>query len=154
MSSPTQKSRSDPSRFLIGIDDTDNVDTRGTGYRARRLCELLASRGFPGVGVTRHQLLVDPRIPYTSHNSSACLEVAARVREDERTDAGGEADTVAVCRDYLRRHSAPESDVGLCVARRDRVHHGIVAFGERAKVDILTPMPMSLRERGKCIWKD
>ena len=65
--------------LLIGIDDTDNLDTRGTGYRARTLAQGLVDAGLAAVhGITRHQLLVDPRIPYTSHNSSACLQTTAR----------------------------------------------------------------------------
>ena len=60
----------------IGIDDTDNLTSRGTGSRARELIELLEEKKLAkGLAVTRHQLLVDDRVPYTSHNSSACLVV-------------------------------------------------------------------------------
>jgi len=39
------------------------------GRRARQLGERLAADGLAEVdGITRHQLLIDPRIPYTSHN--------------------------------------------------------------------------------------
>ena len=57
--------------ILIGLDDTDNAVSRGTGYLARTLLGELARRGCRPIGVTRHQLLLDARIPYTSHNSSA-----------------------------------------------------------------------------------
>ena len=30
-------------RFLVGIDDTDNLESRGTGHRARQLSEALAA---------------------------------------------------------------------------------------------------------------
>lgn len=60
--------------LLVGIDDTDNAYTPGTGRRARALLRELAAAGLGApAGATRHQLLVDDRIPYTSHNSSACL---------------------------------------------------------------------------------
>ncbi len=59
--------------FLIGIDDTDNLSSRGTGWLARRLSDECASRGLRPLGVTRHQFLVHPAIPYTSHNSGACI---------------------------------------------------------------------------------
>lgn len=60
--------------LLIGIDDTDNPYTPGTGRRARALLHELQAAGLGSpAGATRHQLLVDDRIPYTSHNSSACL---------------------------------------------------------------------------------
>lgn len=63
-------------KLLIGIDDTDNLESRGTGYRVRQLANWLSEKNLVvPLGITRHQLLVDPRIPYTSHNSSACLVV-------------------------------------------------------------------------------
>jgi len=30
-------------RFLVGIDDTDNLESRGKGHRARQLSEALAA---------------------------------------------------------------------------------------------------------------
>ena len=116
-------------RFLVGIDDTDNLDSRGTGHRARQLGDVLTGAGIPAVGVTRHQLLVDPRIPYTSHNSSACLEVTC--------SPAREGDVVGLCREFLLRESAPGSDAGLCVARREQAGQNIVTFGHRAKVEVL-----------------
>lgn len=60
--------------LLVGIDDTDDHWSPGTGRRARALLHELAAAGLGApAGATRHQLLVDDRIPYTSHNSSACL---------------------------------------------------------------------------------
>lgn len=117
-------------RFLIGIDDTDNLESRGTGHRARQLGDALAEAGVEPLGVTRHQLLVDPRIPYTSHNSSACIDV--------RAAADREAAVIELCRAFLIEHSAEGSDAGLCVAPADRVGDDIVAFGSRAKQDVLT----------------
>ena len=62
------------SRILIGIDDTDDSESTGTGCLAQRLVGVLGEAGLgSAVGITRHQLLIDPRIPYTSHNSSACI---------------------------------------------------------------------------------
>ena len=58
--------------FLIGIDDTDNETSPGTGRLARKLQEECIPRGLISLGVTRHQFLVDPAIAYTSHNSGAC----------------------------------------------------------------------------------
>ena len=118
-------------RYLIGIDDTDNPDSRGTGFRARQLGARLADAGL-GVtrGITRHQLLVHPDIPYTSHNSSACLDVDL---------TGGELGTLAgFCRDYLAAESAPGSDAGLCIAAFDGVAETVVEFGRSAKQVVLT----------------
>jgi len=96
--------------LLSGIDDTDHLESRGTGYHVRQLANWLAeNRPAAPNGITRHQLLVDPQIPYTSHNSSACLSV-----ETENAEDGWEA-----CREYLLRESAIGSDVGLRRAGED-----------------------------------
>jgi hypothetical protein len=50
--------------LFIGLDDTDNLESRGTGYLARRIAAVLAA-DYALLGVTRHQLLVDPRVPCT-----------------------------------------------------------------------------------------
>ena len=63
------------SLFLIGIDDTDNQTSPGTGQLARRLAAEASTRGAVNRGITRHQFLVDGRIPYTSHNSGACVAI-------------------------------------------------------------------------------
>ena len=62
--------------ILLGIDDTDTLESIGTGAMARELGAHLERMAMGTVeGITRHQLLVHPDIPYTSHNSAACLEV-------------------------------------------------------------------------------
>ena len=118
-------------RYLVAIDDTDNLESRGTGYRSRQLCDAIGASGIGhGLGVTRHQLLVDPRIPYTSHNSAACLEVEAP------GDAASEL--FALGRDFLLRESAPGSDAGLAVIDAGAVPVTIRKFGVRAKQEVLT----------------
>jgi hypothetical protein len=118
-------------QILIGIDDTDNLETHGTGRRARQLGEMLTADGLAEVdGITRHQLLIDPRIPYTSHNSSACLLV--RTRDDRLPDL------IAAAQWFLLRESAPGSDAGLCVAHRSQITMAQQDFGQRAKREVLT----------------
>jgi hypothetical protein len=116
-------------KLLIGIDDTDNLESRGTGYIVRQLANWLVENhlAVPG-GITRHQLLMDTRIPYTSHNSSACLSV--------------EADSVLsvwdACCEFLLRASASGSDAGLCIARPEQISDRVMGFGNRAKLEVLT----------------
>jgi hypothetical protein len=118
-------------RYLVAIDDTDNLESRGTGYRSRQLCDAIGAAGIGrGLGVTRHQLLVDPRIPYTSHNSSACLEIEA--------PADAAAALFALGREFLLRESAPGSDAGLAVIDVGAVPEAVMAFGGRAKREVLT----------------
>jgi hypothetical protein len=80
-------------------------------------------------GVSRHQLLLHPDIPYTSHNSSACLDTTL-------TD-GSPADIVDFCREYLARESAEGSDAGLCIAAFDSLADEVGTFGRRAKEVVL-----------------
>src|SRR5512142_2675464 len=112
--------------LLIGVDDTDNLETRGTGHRVRQLAEWLEKNKLAGPkGITRHQLLVHPQIPYTSHNSSACLYVEA-----ENVDDVWEAS-----REFLLHESAPGSDVGLCLGEWESIPEEALTFGGRAKAE-------------------
>jgi len=116
-------------RVLIGIDDTDNKDSRGTGYRSRKLGKLIGKENLGALeGITRHQLFYDPRIPYTSQNSSACLEVFSNDIEK----------LTILCRDFLIEDSAIGSDAGLAVSEYSKVNSEIVNWGIRAKKEVLT----------------
>jgi hypothetical protein len=116
-------------KIYIGIDDTDNLETRGTGYQARSLGFSLMDAGlFHLHSITRHQLLVDSRIPFTSHNSSACLV------GDSESDL---QILISHCRDFLIRESAHDSDAGLCVALEDSIREDLTEFGLKAKREIL-----------------
>src|SRR5437870_2586916 len=56
--------------IYVGIDDTDTLDTPGTNQLARALAAQIAST-HECLLIVRHQLLDDPRVPYTSKNGSA-----------------------------------------------------------------------------------
>lgn len=115
--------------LYIGLDDTDNAESRGTGRLARSVAGGLVV-DYPLVGVTRHQLLVDPSIPYTSHNSSAAL----RFTVSEGIDL---ADIQARVRALMLADFQPGSDPGLCVAA-DPVPAAVSEFGRRAQQMVLT----------------
>jgi tRNA(Ile2) C34 agmatinyltransferase TiaS len=115
--------------IFVGMDDTDNHESRGTGRLARAVAEDLMV-DFPVLGVTRHQLLVDPRVPYTSHNSSATICLQGQAATDlkalfERVKALMLADFVT------------DSDPGLCVAI-EPVAQAVTDFGQRAKTELVT----------------
>ncbi len=117
--------------YLIGIDDTDNLESRGTGHRARQMADFLAQKGLAQpLGITRHQLLVSPEIPYTSHNSSACISVEA--------DPSNESELWSVCCEFLLAESASGSDAGLCIATWESVSPEVCGFGLSAKQVVLT----------------
>jgi hypothetical protein len=123
--------------MLIGIDDTDNLQSLGTGRRARSLLDLLAAAGLGlPAAATRHQLLVDDQIPYTSHNSSACLALRS---------AGGKPETVLaevieLASRFLERVCPADADPGLAVAvprHLAETADQLVDFGRRAKREVL-----------------
>lgn len=118
-------------RFFVGIDDTDTLEaSRGTGKLARWLGPRLPA-GCRTTGVVRQQLLVDPRIPYTSHNSAACLIVEA----DE--DLRGEIVARAVA--LLGEHFLEGSDPGLCVAdEADARRPSLLAFARSCTQQCVT----------------
>lgn len=116
--------------ILISIDDTDTKESRGTGRLARAIAKEL--RPFGSVsGVTRHQLLVHPDIPYTSHNSCAVihLEPENGIRIPELVD------TVST---LMREDFIIGSDPGLAMGSNDTITPEIVAFGQDAKQRVLT----------------
>ncbi len=117
-------------QHYIGIDDTDNLESRGTGFRARQLGTMLEEAGIAKlICITRHQLLVHKDIPYTSHNSSACLLMEC---ESEK-----EAALKTFCREFLLRESAPGSDAGLCIASSELISDEIENWGKNAKKIVL-----------------
>jgi len=116
-------------RYLIGVDDTDNEFTRGTGFRTRHLTSLIHQNKMGNIhSISRHQLLVHPEIPYTSHNSSACLDI--ETDDIERLKS--------FCIEYLTTESAEGSDVGLCIAQYNKISETIINWGLRAKKEVLT----------------
>lgn len=120
-------------RILVSIDDTDDLESRGTGELASLIAADLETNGWGKSSfVTRHQLLVHPDIPYTSHNSAMCF--AAEIRADALDKV------IAHASSFLARESAAGSDPGLCVAAIDGLAapDEIIAFGRRAKESVLT----------------
>jgi tRNA(Ile2) C34 agmatinyltransferase TiaS len=115
--------------IYIGIDDTDNLESRGTGWLAWEITQEL-SRDYSVAGVTRHQLLVDPRIPYTSHNSSAAIGIdgAGPVDIDELFER---------VKTLLLAGVAYSSDPGLCVTSVSAARN-LIEFGRRAQREVLT----------------
>jgi len=119
---------------LLGIDDTDVLGQRpGTGRLARDLGAHIEQHAMGRlVGVIRHQLLVDPRIPYTSHNSPACLIV-----EGEGGSNGAARRLFAAAADYVVQHCAQGSDPGICLVEQTAVGLAIQDFGRRAGSEVL-----------------
>lgn len=114
-------------KILIGIDDTDNPTSRGTGYLARQLLAECSRRGHKPISVTRHQFLLDPRIPYTSHNSGACITV----------EIAGEIGSLDFVFDFVAERSAEGSDPGVCLMPAEQASPAVQDFGQRATCEVL-----------------
>ena len=114
--------------IYIGLDDTDVLESRGTGRLAREIAHVLAQDGSL-LGVTRHQLLLHPEVPYTKNNSSAALLFDDGVSDD--LDALLERVRDLVMQDYY-----PGSDPGICVALDPPP--AITAFGRRVQQTVVS----------------
>ena len=115
--------------IYVGIDDTDTLESRGTGKLARTIAAELQSK-YEIFGVTRHQLFVHPDIPFTSHNSCAVIHVQAP--KEARGDIFLTAKTLMLA-DFIEG-----SDPGLAISSPAQVLPAAVAFGQDAKTMIVT----------------
>lgn len=115
--------------IYIGMDDTDNINSRGTGTLSRNIAKTLSS-DYPIYAVSRHQLYDHPDIPYTSHNTCSVIqvdevgvkyvdEIFERVKEEMMDDF------------------IDGSDPGLVVAHDSQITPALVAFGIDAKCIVL-----------------
>lgn len=109
-------------QYIIGIDDTDNLESRGTGHLARQIAQALAG-DFRVHGVTRHQLLDDQRVPKTAKNSCAAILLEG--------DSYLLEEIARIARKWMLDDLQPDSDPGLCVAVQ--VPADIIAYGQRAQ---------------------
>lgn len=118
--------------WLICIDDTDDIGTKGTGEIAEEIAHLLAQNsGGKASFVTRHQLFVHPDIPYTSHNSAMCFALQSPLLQ-------AEIYRLAVA--HLVAESAPKADPGIAILDVDSDYdvNALIDFGLRAKCEVIT----------------
>jgi hypothetical protein len=115
----------------IGVDDTDILGgSFGTGRVAREMATYAEGLGLGyTIGVIRYQLLVDPRIHYTSHNSCKCIEFESDATLPELHLA---------CSTYLTEHFQQGSDPGLCTCAEQQINPELVAYGELAQREFIT----------------
>ena len=119
-------------KFLLCIDDTDELGGEvSTGLLAEEIAAFAGSFA-PVSFVTRHQLLLDPRINYTSHNSCMCLE--AWLTESQKQSM------LDFALGLLVRKSAPSAEPGIAAAlEKDIVNAAkLINFGRSAKEAFLS----------------
>jgi tRNA(Ile2) C34 agmatinyltransferase TiaS len=119
-------------QVYIGFDDTDNENAhRGTGKLARWFKDELPEDCYIE-GVLRQQLLIHKKIPYTSHNSSACLIVNV-------PDASMVEKLIVKAIAHVKRHALEGSDPGVCVVGEgDKDLPEIIDLGRRCTEKIVT----------------
>lgn len=118
-------------RFLIGIDDTDNPQTGGTGGLAYDLGRLLEERtGARLLEVTHHQLWLTPLIPHTGRNTCACLVLDGELRQQRVLELES--------RSFLHHYCASGANAGLAIADLARVNLSVMDWGSQAKRQALT----------------
>jgi len=119
-------------KFYLCLDDTDNITSIGTGALVEMVKARIIDENWGSCGnITRHQLLIDPEIPYTSHNSAMCLE------GETRADAILSIKTITL--EVLKDNAAIGSDPGFCmvVNPTKQVKDLLVSYGRRATLEVL-----------------
>jgi tRNA(Ile2) C34 agmatinyltransferase TiaS len=115
--------------IYVGIDDTDTLESRGTGNLARSIAAAISENHIV-FGVTRHQLFVHPDIPFTSHNSCAVIHVQAT---ESAMDELFQTTKRLMLEDFV-----DGSDPGLAVASDKQIAASLVAFAQDAKTIVVT----------------
>ena len=114
--------------IYVGIDDTDVIGSPGTNQLARAIVRRLGDVAKDAV-VCRHQLLFDPRVPYTSQNGSASIQLPHGERMP-RTQL------IDVVREEMLAFFVEGSDPGLAITMI--ATEDMTAFARRAKTDVVT----------------
>lgn len=115
--------------IYVGVDDTDTLDSVGTGQVARGLANHIEQLGLgKSLGVSRHQLLVNDAIKYTSHNSAKGLAF--------RTEASA-ADLYRPAIGYLKSIFVEGSDPGLCICPEDKINREILNYSISSQQKVL-----------------
>lgn len=138
--------------LLISIDDTDNLESEGSGTVAENMARAIQGAGLARcTEISRHQLLVHEDIPYTSGNSAMCFSARTQVKNLN--------ELIHFAQAFLREESADGADPGLCVAVNDARldKDALIAFGREAKKTIVSKqtayalagnLPIHLSEHG------
>ncbi|WP_166827316.1 hypothetical protein [Thalassoroseus pseudoceratinae] len=119
--------------FLVGLDDTDTLTSPGTNRLAKEIVDELSDR-FTCEMILRHQLLDDPRVPYTSKNGSASIWLRACPHVESSPEALRD-ELQDRMRHGLQTRFVTGSDPGLVVTTR--VPPAVVEFGKRCQREVV-----------------
>ena len=127
--------------IYVGIDDTDIVGSPGTNQLARKIVRRLGAVAEGSI-ICRHQLFFDPRVPYTSGNGSASIQLprGGDVPREELLD---------MIRDEMREWFVDGSDPGLALATG--TCQEMNAFAQRARSEVVNQAEArAVAERAQC----
>lgn len=119
-------------KYIISIDDTDNLKSYSTGIIADLLSKMISEKfGCSCSEILRHQLLLDDRIKYTSHNSSMSFEV--------NSDKQILNEMIDVSKKFLDENHADGADPGLCIIEisNSNQFEKFIEFGFKAKNTVI-----------------
>ncbi|MBN2321455.1 MAG: hypothetical protein JXR49_20420 [Acidobacteria bacterium] len=114
--------------IIVGIDDTDIVGSPGTNQLARAILKKIGSGARDAI-IIRHQLFFDPRVPYTSKNGAASIQLP-------RVEAGDVPALGEIIRQVMADWFIDGSDPGLCMAAE--VTEEMKQYGLRCKDRVIT----------------
>ncbi|MEJ2110165.1 MAG: hypothetical protein P8Z37_09685 [Acidobacteriota bacterium] len=114
--------------IIVGIDDTDIIDSPGTNQLARAILKKIGSSAR-GAVICRHQLFFDSRVPYTSKNGSASIQLP-------HVDAPEVPALIGTIREVMTDWFVEGSDPGLCVTTE--VTAAMKAYAQRCKSEVIT----------------
>jgi hypothetical protein len=127
--------------IYVGIDDTDIIGSPGTNQLARAIVRRLGPVAREAI-VCRHQLFFDPRVPYTSQNGSASIQLPYG-------DDIPRIELIDAVREEMRAFFVDGSDPGLAVAAHGSA--GMAAFAARAKTEVVSQSDArAVSERSAC----
>lgn len=120
--------------YLISIDDTDDLTREvSTGGIAEMIGRHLEKTGaVMREGISRHQLLLDDQIKYTSHNSSMCIEIQSDSLDIQQIMKIGEK----IIKDNMSAGADP--GIAVCCTQKLPSPERLIAFGFDVKKRIVT----------------
>jgi hypothetical protein len=127
--------------IFVGVDDTDIIGTPGTNQLARAVLKRIGAAAHEAI-ICRHQLFFDPRVPYTSKNGSASIQLPHASKSDI-------PDLIKIIKDVMLGWFVEGSDPGLCAATE--VAEEIKEFGRRCQYQVVSQdEARSVAERAGC----
>lgn len=134
-------------KIYVCIDDTDEIGyPKSTGMLAQNIVKFIDENFAPYSFISRHQLLLDGRINYASHNSSMCFStVLSHIERDE---------VVRFIQEFLLAKSAPSAEPGTAVAFKGDITDisGLINFGYRAKSEYLDKSEAYLQAKRQNVY--